>query len=309
MTDKKPSSSSKPPFAPRKDRTRESNAGENASGENKAGRHNRPTGSRQRPGQGRTQPAGQPAQRSIAEPDLLLKRLLYRDGLILILDKPAGLPVHAGPGGGPNVEQYLDALRFGLPGLPALAHRLDRDTSGCLVLGRHHKALRKLGFLFSGGQVDKTYWAIVDGRPPETSGTIDLPLRKLNEQKGWRMIAAPDGQPAITDYRLLGGTDALSWLELKPRTGRTHQIRVHCAEIGCPLLGDPAYGPNAARHRAENIPLHLLARAISLPLYPKREPISAVAAPPPHMLAALRQCGYLPTETAASLPRPADQHA
>jgi tRNA pseudouridine32 synthase/23S rRNA pseudouridine746 synthase/23S rRNA pseudouridine1911/1915/1917 synthase len=222
-----------------------------------------------------------------------LNRLLYRDGLALIIDKPAGLPVHAGPGGGANVEQYLEALRFGLPGLPALAHRLDRDTSGCLVLGRHHKALRKLGMLFSSGQVDKTYWAIVEGTPTETSGTIDLPLKKLTQQKGWRIVVAADGQPSITDYRVLGSTGAISWLELKPRTGRTHQIRVHCAEIGCPLVGDPAYGPAAQSNRAAGIALHLLARSIRLPLYPKREPIGAVAMPPPHMLSALAQCGYV----------------
>lgn len=238
----------------------------------------------------------------LAEPDLLLHRLLYRDGLVLIIDKPAGLPVHAGPGGGANVEQYLDALRFGLPGLPALAHRLDRDTSGCLVLGRHRKALRKLGLLFSGGQVDKTYWAVVEGRPPADHGTIDLPLKKLTLQKGWRMVAATDGQTAVTDYRLLGSTDKISWLELKPHTGRTHQIRVHCAELGCALVGDPAYGPNAARYRAEQVPLHLLARHIALPLYPKREAITATAAPPPHMLAALRQCGYVPETDAAAGP-------
>lgn len=240
----------------------------------------------------------------ISEPDLLLNRLLYRDGLILIIDKPAGLPVHAGPGGGANVEQYLDALRFGLPGVPALAHRLDRDTSGCLVLGRHRKALRKLGLLFSSGNVDKTYWAIVEGHPKESSGTIDLPLRKEMLQKGWRMIVASDGQQAITDYRILGQTETVSWLELKPRTGRTHQIRVHCAEIGYPLVGDPAYGDHAARNRAENTPLHLLARAISLPLYPKRQPVTAIANPPPHMLAALRQCGYQPTEKISTLHTP-----
>ena len=98
-------------------------------------------------------------------PEQIQARLLYRDGLILVLDKPAGLPVHAGPGGGPNLEQCFDALRFGLPAPPALAHRLDRDTSGCLVLGRHRKALSKLGRLFQGGLVDKTYWAVVEGGP------------------------------------------------------------------------------------------------------------------------------------------------
>jgi len=287
-----------------------------AKGEQRPGRNSKTPGGRQHSGQNthrsthrasNKQAFNSQPRRVVANPNLLLDRLLYRDGLVLIIDKPAGLPVHGGPGGGDNVEQYLDALRFGLPGLPALAHRLDRDTSGCLVLGRHHKALRKLGFLFSGGQVDKTYWAIVEGRPQEASGTIDLPLRKLNEQKGWRMVAADDGQPAITDYRVLGGTETVSWLELKPRTGRTHQIRVHCAEIGCPLVGDPAYGGNAARYRAEQVSLHLLARAISLPLYPKRDPIGAVAAPPPHMLAALRQCGYVPADVIATPALPTDR--
>lgn len=258
-------------------------------------------------GKRRSKSKPQPVPQSGVDQDLLLNRLLYRDGLILIVDKPAGLPVHAGPGGGANVEQYLDALRFGLPALPALAHRLDRDTSGCLVLGRHRKALRKLGLLFSSGQVDKTYWAIVEGAPKEPTGTIDMPLKKLTLQKGWRMVTAEDGQSSITDYRLLGSNGQISWLELKPRTGRTHQIRVHCAEIGCPLVGDPAYGPHTQRNRVENIPLHLLARAIRLPLYPSRNPIRAEAAPPPHMLAALKQCGYVaasPTEIQTAAPDP-----
>jgi tRNA pseudouridine32 synthase/23S rRNA pseudouridine746 synthase/23S rRNA pseudouridine1911/1915/1917 synthase len=224
----------------------------------------------------------------------------------LIIDKPAGLPVHAGPGGGPNLEQSLDALRFGLPNPPALAHRLDRDTSGCLVLGRHRKALRKLGLLFSSGQVDKTYWAIVQGRPATPTGTIDLPLKKLTQRIGWRMTVAkaddPDAQKAITDYRLLGSDGDISWLELKPRTGRTHQIRVHCAEIGCPLIGDPNYGPDAAANRAAEAKLHLHARAISLPLYPKRDAITAEAQPPQHMLEALRRCGYVASETSATQP-------
>src|SRR5271166_6597175 len=97
---------------------------------------------------------------------MLADRVLYRDGLILVIDKPAGIAVHPGPGGGPNLESGFDALRFGLPRPPALAHRLDRDTSGCLVLGRHPKALRRLGVLFADGMVVKIYWAIVDGHPP-----------------------------------------------------------------------------------------------------------------------------------------------
>ncbi len=105
-------------------------------------------------------------------PEETRARLLYRDGLMLVLDKPAGVAVHRGPKGGANLEDDFDALRFGLPRKPALAHRLDRDTAGCLVLGRHHKALEKLGLLFKQGRIAKTYWAIVVGGP-ETRGGPD----------------------------------------------------------------------------------------------------------------------------------------
>lgn len=230
-------------------------------------------------------------------PDELLSRLLYRDGLMLIIDKPAGLPVHAGPGGGPNVEQYLDVLRFGLPKLPALAHRLDRDTSGCLILGRHAKALRKLGKLFQEGRIGKTYWAIVEGIPPAAEGRIDLPLRKINQKTGWRVQAdpkgeGPDSQPAVTDYKVLGTAGSIAWIECHPRTGRTHQIRVHLQSIGCPILGDPVYGSPSTDKAAG---LHLHSRAIAVPLYPKREPIVAVAPPPAHMMKALKTCGFFET--------------
>src|SRR5260221_6743754 len=187
-------------------------------------------------------------------PEEILARLIYRDGLMLVIDKPAGLPVHKGPKGGESLEDYFDALRFGLPRAPAWAHRLDRDTSGCLVLGRHHKALAKLGRLFSSGRVEKTYWAVVEGTPPADEGRIDLALRKVTSKAGWRMDVDPTGQAAITDYRVVGRSGSLSWLELYPRTGRTHQIRVHCAALGCPVRGDPVYG------RGDG-PLQLHARA------------------------------------------------
>ncbi len=156
-------------------------------------------------------------------PDELLSRLLFRDGLVLILDKPAGIPVHAGPGGGENLEQHFAHLRFGLPHPPALAHRLDRDTSGCLVLGRHRKALSRLGKMFQGGRVEKTYWAVAEGIPAEPAGRIDLPLAKLTPKSGWKMVVDRDkGQSAVTDYRVLGTAGGCAWIELHPRTGRTH---------------------------------------------------------------------------------------
>src|SRR3569833_417340 len=141
---------------------------------------------------------------SAMNPEEMRARLLYRDALKLIIDKPAGLPVHAGPGGGPNLEQALDALRFGLPNPPALAHRLDRDTSGCLVLGRQRKGLSRLGKPFQEGRVDKTYWAITGTIPAEREGRIELPLRKITNRSGWKMETDPAGQAAVTDYRVLG---------------------------------------------------------------------------------------------------------
>jgi RluA family pseudouridine synthase len=222
-------------------------------------------------------------------PEQLLARILYRDALMLIIDKPAGLAVHPGPKGGPNLEDLLDGLRFGLPRRPELAHRLDRDTSGCLVLGRHHRALRRLGRLFTAGRVEKIYWAVVEGAPPAEAGRIDLPLGRRNQERGWWMKVDPEGRPSITDYRVLGRDGALTMLELRPLTGRTHQLRVHLAALGCPVLGDPIYGKARAPHAAA--PLHLHARAVAVPLYANRPPIAAAAPPPAHMRAALQACG------------------
>ena len=222
----------------------------------------------------------------------LLPRLLHRDGLILIIDKPAGLPVHRGPKGGPSIEDFFDQLRFGLPRAPALAHRLDKDTSGCLVLGRHRKALEKLGKLFKSGRIHKTYWAVVEGAPDRESGDIDLPLGRLDATKGWWMRPDPLGQPARTSWKIIGRSAdrRLSFIEFTPHTGRTHQIRVHAQSLGCPILGDPVYGSGTMSHPLK---MHLHAREIHIPMQENKANVIAQAPPPAHMWEALTQCGLM----------------
>ncbi len=217
-------------------------------------------------------------------------RLLYRDALVLVIDKPAGLPVHPGPKGGETLTDHLDALRFGLPRRPEAAHRLDRDTSGCLALGRHAQALARLNKLFANGQAGKAYWALVEGGPTEDAGHIDLPLaRRSSDPRSWWMKADPAGDPSLTHWRVLGRSAAQAWLELTPVTGRTHQLRVHCAASGFPIVGDPIYG-TAPRHGGPGLQLH--ARRLALPLYPKKPPIVAEASAPEHMRGGLLACGW-----------------
>ena len=211
-----------------------------------------------------------------------------RDANLIILDKPAGLPVHGGPKAREDLESLLPALSFGLRHVPALAHRLDQDTAGCLVLARHPKALSRLGRLFGAGAVEKTYWAVVEGAPPDEAGMIELPLRKATGPAGWRMVVDPaKGQRALSRWRVLGRGEGLAWLEILPETGRTHQIRVHLAAQGWPILGDPAYGTGG------KVPMQLLSRRIAVPYWADRPPVAAEAPPPAHMAAPLARCGWM----------------
>jgi tRNA pseudouridine32 synthase / 23S rRNA pseudouridine746 synthase len=225
-------------------------------------------------------------------PDDLPARVLHRDGLMLIIDKPAGLPVHRGPKGGASMEDYFDSLRFGLPRAPSLAHRLDKDTSGCLVLGRHRKALAHLGLLFKHGKIDKTYWAVVEGGPEADVGTIDLALGRLDETRGWWMKPDPKGLPSVTNWKVLGRSSTagrLTWLALTPVTGRTHQLRVHCAAVGWPILGDAIYG-TAPRFGGPIQQLH--AREIVVPISKNKPPVRVEAPVPAHMRERLMACGW-----------------
>jgi tRNA pseudouridine32 synthase/23S rRNA pseudouridine746 synthase len=260
-------------------------------------------------------------------PEEMVARLLYRDGLMLVINKPAGLPVHRGPKAAgmkktAALEDHFDALRFGLPRAPALAHRLDRETAGCLVLGRHRKALETLGNLFKQGRVGKTYWAVVEGGPETDEGTIELPLAKRDESRGWWMKVDANGLPALTRWKVMGRSNLTppgafgatrppgprlrapgrrllqgrdyTWLALEPVTGRTHQLRVHCQAMGWPILGDSIYG-NAPRFGGPA--LHLLSREIVVPLYKNRDPIRVTAPVPPQMREALTACGWRSDES------------
>jgi tRNA pseudouridine32 synthase / 23S rRNA pseudouridine746 synthase len=223
----------------------------------------------------------------------MLTRLLYRDGLMLVVDKPAGLPVHRGPMGGDAFEDYFDALRFGLPRPPALAHRLDRDTTGCLVLGRHRKALALLGKLFKQGKVGKCYWAIVENGPEADEGRIDIPLARRDEARGWWMKADPHGLPSASTWKVMGRGAGFSWLALEPLTGRTHQLRVHCAEMGWPIVGDNIYG---SAPRTADLPLHLHSREVTVPISKNKAPVSVTAPVPETMREKLAVCGWRATE-------------
>jgi tRNA pseudouridine32 synthase/23S rRNA pseudouridine746 synthase len=207
---------------------------------------------------------------------------LFRDHRFVVLDKPAGLAVHPGPSGRPSVEDWFPMLSRRKEG-PWLAHRLDADTSGCLVIALRHAALLTAQACFATGSARKTYWAVVAGPVSDERGVVCAPIRRRTTPLGWRMIVdAAAGQPAVTEWRVLGRATGLTWLALRPLTGRTHQVRVHCLALGAPICGDERYGGGDGG-------LHLLARSIDLPLDP---PVNATAEPPPHMIAALERCGF-----------------
>jgi len=206
-------------------------------------------------------------------------RILHEDSAVIILDKPAGLPVHRGPRGGASLEDWLPALQQGKRHLPQPAHRLDTDTAGCLALGRTKPSIAALNTLFAQGLAQKTYWAVLTAPPPTESGICEAPLLKVSTKaQGWRVVVDAAGQSARTEWRVLGRDGALTAVELTPRTGRTHQLRVHMAHLGCPILGDARYGGGAGA-------MHLLARRLVLPELQAEAPI------PAHMRKALAQCG------------------
>jgi tRNA pseudouridine32 synthase/23S rRNA pseudouridine746 synthase len=170
-------------------------------------------------------------------------QILYEDAEALVIDKPAGLPLDRPRAGGESLEDHLEELKLGFQREPLPVHRLDRDTSGCLLLARNPKALKRFARAFEERKVGKRYLGIVRGSPEGGEGTIALSLSKISSaSEGWRMIPAKKGKPAVTHWRKLAEAGGLTLIEFRPETGRTHQIRIHAAAgLGLPLLGDPIY--------------------------------------------------------------------
>jgi 23S rRNA pseudouridine955/2504/2580 synthase len=232
-----------------------------------------------------------PAQQAVRQASpgdeaMLRDAVLHRDGAVIVLNKPPGLAVQGGSGTERHVDGLLDALRFGSEVRPRLVHRLDKETSGVLVVARTVAAAAFLTRAFREKTTRKIYWAIVVGLPKLRQGRIDLALVKLPGREGERVRAdAEDGKRAITYYHVVDsvGREA-SWLALLPITGRTHQLRAHCAAIGTPILGDAKYGAAAAK--LAGVPdakrVHLHARALSIP-HPLGGTLSVTAPLPRHM--------------------------
>jgi len=229
-----------------------------------------------------------------ADKNMLRSAVLHMDDALIVINKPPGLAVQGGSRTSRHVDGMLDALRFDCPERPRLVHRLDRDTSGVLLLARNATAANKLGQAFRGHTARKTYWALTAGVPRPHIGRIQAPLAKLGGDAGTEWEArervsavAPDdprGRSADTLYKVIEAAgQSVAWVAFMPLTGRTHQIRAHAALIGTPIAGDRKYGGEAATVHGVSSKLHLHARSISIP-HPNGGILSVSAPLPAHML-------------------------
>jgi 23S rRNA pseudouridine955/2504/2580 synthase len=223
--------------------------------------------------------------------------VIHRDDHVIVLNKPPGLAVQGGSGTEKHIDGMLDGLRFGFEQRPRLVHRLDKDTSGLLLIARTGQAAKRLAESFRDRETEKLYWAIVVGVPPKKEGAINLPLAKRPGafDRELMQVDEENGQKALTHFREIdraGHRAAL--LALWPRTGRTHQLRVHCAAIGCPILGDRKYGGEEALLAAvaDSRRLHLHARRLSLPHPSGKGELKAEAEPPPHFRRTVEAFGF-----------------
>ncbi|MEJ7933712.1 RNA pseudouridine synthase [Sphingobium sp. AN558] len=219
---------------------------------------------------------------------LLADHVLFIDGEAIILDKPAGLPVDAPRDGSLALENHLSSLTFGFQRWPLPVHRLDRDTSGCLLLARNPKAHKRFAAAFEAGTVAKRYIAVVEGLPEQESGVIDLALKKISSaEEGWRMVPATDGKAAVTQWRVVAQKDGRAMIAFTPQTGRTHQIRVHALHgLGFGIVGDPVYGDGEGA-------MLLHGRFLSVPRGGDKPPVEATAPLPATFAAAGFEGGLL----------------
>ena len=227
--------------------------------------------------------------------------ILYADNEIIALNKPPGIAVQGGSG----ITRHIDGLLGGLVPVgaekPKLVHRLDRDTSGVLLIALKTGIARRIGEIFRGREVIKTYWALVSGVPRDLSGCVQSNLKKQVDRDGHEKIVSGDGpgKPAVTQYKVIDTAEKdAAWLRLRPNSGRTHQLRVHCADLGTPIVGDRKYGgslsivdrlPNAQH-------LHLHARSISLP-HPSGGDLKVLAPMPEVMESTWTSLGFENIET------------
>ena len=231
----------------------------------------------------------------------LRESILYRDDDVIVINKPAGLAVQGGSGVKEHLDGYLDALRLGAPERPRLVHRLDKETSGVLLLARTAQASRWLTAAFRGRDARKLYWAVVAGVPQPEEGIIDAPLDKRGGagMEKMRVVERGEGQKAQSVYRrIVSAGRVASWVAMEPLTGRTHQLRVHAAEVlGTPIIGDGKYGGEGAFIDSDQVAkgMHLHARAIRVPA-PGGRIIEAEAPLPAHMVATFAFFGFQTAE-------------
>lgn len=220
--------------------------------------------------------------------------VIHRDAQALVINKPPGLATQGGTGTKDHVDGLLDALAYDLDSRPKLVHRLDKDTSGALLLARTARAAAYFSKHFSGRSARKTYWALVVGVPDIADGFIDLPLAKQPGSGGEKMhVDEENGQPARTRYRMIerAGNRA-AWVELQPHTGRTHQLRVHMAAIGHPIVGDGKYGSQEAFLTGGiSRKMHLHARRIRID-HPDGGKIDVTAELPTHIAESIAMLGF-----------------
>jgi 23S rRNA pseudouridine955/2504/2580 synthase len=228
---------------------------------------------------------------------LFQSMVIHEDQDIFVLNKPAGFAVQ----GGTKTFQHLDGLLMGL-GVelgerPLLVHRLDRDTSGVIVVAKRRAVAASLGKLFATRNVQKTYWALTKGVPNPPQGKIDVALIKAKGPVGDRMRASKHGeeddeQKAVTQYAVIDkASRVVAWLSLKPMTGRQHQLRAHCAHIGVPILGDNKYGGDVDLPEGIANKLHLHARRLVFP-HPRGGEIDITAPLPKHMIESFKALGF-----------------